>query len=140
MYVKVYYKKCPDCGSTWSAQLSQTKVIRLGRETYTCKCPKEWPTGHTEWAHLTPRQCKEYFFSSAEIGVLVICTVMPALFGYFVGAQGLISAAIAAGWGLVVGLSFVAFLWFLKMVYVKLSLRRLPHPVTELHGGWPWNW
>jgi hypothetical protein len=140
LYVKVYYNKCPDCGRTWSARFSEANVIRLGRETYTCKCPKEWQAGHIEWVHLTPEQRKSYFFSTAELGVVVMCVLAPALFGYFVGSRGFISAGIAAGWGLLVGLGWVGFLWFLKVIYVKLSLRRLPHPVTDLRGGWPWNW
>ena len=140
MYVvRVYYQKCPDCGSTWSTQLSQQRVIRLGKEFYVCKCKKQWPTGHTEWAHLTPEQRKEYFFSTAEIGVLLICTVCPALFGYFIGS-GWRSALNAGTWGIVVGIVWIGFLWVLKMIFVKFSLRRSPHPVIDVRGGWPWDW
>ncbi len=137
--VKVYYKKCPDCGSTWSAQLSQQEVIRLGKEFYVCKCKKQWPTGHAEWANLTAEQRKEYFFSTAEAGVLLLWTVSPALFGYFIGS-GWGSAVNAGAWGFLFGVVWIGFLWLVKMTFVKLSLRRCPHPVLDVRGGWPWNW
>ena len=144
-YVKVYYQKCPDCGQTWSTQLSQAKVIRLGKEVYVCKCNKAWPTGHVEWVHLTPEQRRQYFFSTAEIGVLVISVLAPALFGFFVASGAhwtpAMGALVAASYGFLVGLVFVAILWALKMLYVRLSLRRCAHEnAFEPRGALPWQW
>jgi hypothetical protein len=79
--VTVYYKRCPDCGQKWATQLSQSQVIRLGKEAFICKCNKRWQTGRVEWSHRSREQRRAYFVSSAEIGVLVICTIMPALIG-----------------------------------------------------------
>jgi hypothetical protein len=138
-YVKVYYQVCPTCKKTWSAQLSQAKVIRLGHETFRCKCGKDWDTGRKEWAHLTREQRLSYFFSQAEYGVLAICTVTPPLFAYFI-ADRWRSAGMAAVYGLLVGLFFCVLLWAHKMLLVKLSLRRCPHPIADLRGGWPRNW
>src|SRR5438128_696153 len=139
MYVRGYYNRCPDCGTSWSDRLSQQKVIRIGKETFVCKCPKEWPTGCTEWAHLGEAEKKSYFFSTAEIGVLGICTVLPAIFGFFVGDHGWHSAVYAAVWGAIVGLVFGLFLWSIKCVLVGLSLRRVSRPAGTLsRGGWPW--
>lgn len=140
MYVRVYYQKCPDCGSTWNARLSEYDVIRIGREVFVCKCGKEWPTGNTEWSHLPSGKKRSYFFSQAEIGVLLIATIVPALFGYFAGDHGWRSAVFAFGWGLAIGLVIDAVLWCFKMAIVGLSLRRAPYAVADLHGGWPWNW
>lgn len=124
--VTVYYKKCPDCGQKWATQLSPNQqVIRLGKETFTCKCKKQWPTGRVEWSHLSREQRRAYFVSSAEIGVLVICTIMPALFGYFIG-NGWSSALRAGIWGFGVGVMFAAVLWLVKISLVGLSLRRCP--------------
>jgi hypothetical protein len=123
--VTVYYKQCPDCGQKWATQLSQSQVIRLGREAFICKCKRQWPTGRVEWNHLSHEQRRAYFISSAEIGVLVICTIMPALFGYFIG-NGWPSALKAEAWGFVVGAVFVAVLWLIKLSLVGLSLRRCP--------------
>ncbi|MCI0423530.1 MAG: hypothetical protein L0312_30650, partial [Acidobacteria bacterium] len=83
--VTIYYQKCPKCGETWSAQLSQARVLRVGKEAFVCKCGTAWPTGRMEWIHLNTEQRRAYFVSTAEIGVLVICLLAPALFGYFIG-------------------------------------------------------
>lgn len=97
VHVKVYYQKCPGCGQTWSARVdNRTTELRVGKEIFVCKCGTEHPTGNSEWAHLDSKQRRSYFFGSAEIGSLVICTFMPALFAYFIGANGLRSAATAA--------------------------------------------
>ncbi len=139
--VKVYYQECPNCGDTWSEQLSKANVIRLGKEFHTCKCDRQWPTGHTEWAHLTPRQRRRYFVSEAEIGVLAISTGTPLLFAPFLAQRPLHGAVTAAAYGLLFGLAFDAVLWFLKATYVRLSLRRVPHPdQAELRGPLPWQW
>ena len=145
VYVRVYYQKCPDCGQTWSAQLSQFKVIRLGKESYVCKCKKAWPTGNVEWVHLTPEQRRGYFFSQAEIGVLVISVLAPALFGFFLAGwvhrTPAMGALVAASYGLLLGFVFVGILWSLKMLYVRLSLRRCPHEDRfEPRGALPWQW
>ena len=57
--------------------------------------------------------------------MLVICTIMPALFGYFIG-NGWSSALLAGIWGFAVGVVFVAVLWLIKIRLVGLSLRRCP--------------
>ncbi len=98
--MKVYYQKCPSCGATWSAQLSEADVIRLGKETYTCKCNKRWSTGQVEWAHLSPEKRREYFFSTAEIGVLVLCVGIPPLFAWFIAIHPAVAALKAAAYGL----------------------------------------
>jgi len=112
-------------------------VIRVGRETFRCKCPKEWRTDCTEWAHLTPDLRRSYFLSSAEIGVLAISTLVPPFFAYFV--DGWKAAGTAARWGFTFGLAFAALLWMIKMAIVFFSLRRVAHSVPP-RGGWPWNW
>jgi hypothetical protein len=50
----------------------------LGKEAFICKCNKQWPIGRVEWSLLSREQGRAYFVSSGEIGVLVICTIMPA--------------------------------------------------------------
>jgi len=127
--VTVYYNQCPDCGQKWAARLSEQEVIRVGREVYVCKCKKEWPTGCVEWIHLSRPEQREYFVSTAEIGVLTICTTIPPLFGYFIG-NGLPAAFRAALWGFLAGVVFIGILWGIKLCIVGLSLRRCPagHP------------
>jgi len=123
--VKVYYQKCPECGQTWAARLSEQEIVRIGKEVFICKCNKEWPTGCTEWTHLNTGQRRDYFVSTAEIGVLLICTFIPPLFGYFI--SGGWNAALRAGmWGFLVGVVFVSVLWAIKGCIVGLSLRRCP--------------
>ena len=129
--VTVYYQKCPKCGQTWSAQLSQARVIRIGKEVFVCRCGTEWPTGRIEWVRLNQAQRRAYFVSTAEIGVLVICTLSPALFGYFIG-DGWRSALKAAGWGLLVGAGFVLVLWGIKLCIVGVSKFRTRHIVPKL--------
>ncbi len=141
MYVKVYYLTCPDCGAKWSAQLSTANVVRLGKESFICKCNKEWSTGHREWTHLTLAERRGYFLSQAEIGVLAISVATPALFAAFIAQHAVSGAMTAAAYGLVFGLAFVGVLWALKAIYVRLSLRRCPHENrTELRGFLPWQW
>ncbi len=94
-----------------------------------------------EWAHLSPEKRREYFFSTAEIGVLVLCVGIPPLFAWFIAIHPAVAAIKAAAYGLSFGLVFVALLWTLKSVYVLASLRRCPHEdQTELHGSLPWQW
>ena len=123
--VTVYHQQCPNCGQRWSARLSEQQVIRIGRESFRCNCGAIWPTGSLEWSHLLPKQRREYFVSTAEIGVLVVCVLIPPLFAYFI-ANGWHSALRAFGWGFCTGLVFVAFLWLIKLAIVALSLRRCP--------------
>lgn len=140
MYVKVYKRQCPDCRQTWGAQLSEANVIRIGKETFTCKCGKQWLTGRDEWAHLSSEQKREYFFSQAEIGVAIICVAIPPLFAFFIGGNGWRSAMAAGLWGSLAAAVIVGFLWTLKMIFVSLSLRRCPHDVPDIRGLWPWEW
>jgi hypothetical protein len=123
--VTVYYDRCPECGQKWSARLSQQNVIRVGREVFVCKCGKGWSTGYTEWSHLSPKKRRDYFISSAEIGVLMICTVVPPLFAYFI-EKSWAPVLRATGWGFCVGLAFAAVLWLIKLCIIGLSLRRCP--------------
>jgi len=123
-YVRVYYRKCPYCGSTWAPRFSNQPVVRVGREFYVCKCGIGWPTGATEWVHLTEKQKRAYLVSTAEVGLLLMATVAPALFGYFIG-PGWRTALKAGLWGLLVGVVLlVLFLWTLKGLFIALSLRR----------------
>ena len=131
VYVKVFYNKCPDCGQTWSAQLSQAEVIRLGKETFTCKCGKVWPTGHAEWAHLSATQRRGYFLSTAEIGVAIIFVLLPPIFGYIIGVHGWRSALTGLIWGGAIGAVIIGICWVLKSIYVALSLRRCPHEAPQ---------
>jgi uncharacterized membrane protein (DUF485 family) len=141
MSVKVYYRECPDCRAKWSAQLSTTNVIRLGKESFTCKCKKQWLTGHKEWAHLSPTERRAYFISEAEIGVLLLSIGTPALFALFLAQHQIIGALAAASYGLLFGLALVVVLWCLKSIYVRLSLRRCPYENRiELRGLLPWRW
>lgn len=123
--VTVYYRYCPDCRQKWAEHLSQSKVTRIGKETFVCKCNKSWPTGNVEWARLGKGERRSYFLSSAEIGVLLISLLVPPLFGYFIG-PGWVSALRAGAWGLAVGSLFVLFLWLIKVCIVAFSLRRCP--------------
>lgn len=133
--VKVFYNKCDECGSTWSTRLSQVDVIRIGKETFICKCGTAWPTGYVEWAHLTPRQRRSYFLSTAEIGLLILCPFVGGLFGYFIALNkwsGLLKGAVG---GLAVAFVWVMVMWMLKFVFVQLSLRRHPlDPVATPMG------
>ncbi|MGH9531427.1 MAG: hypothetical protein ACRD2Q_03485 [Terriglobales bacterium] len=128
--VTVYYQKCPTCGRTWSAQLSQSAVTRIGKEVFVCKCGIEWPTGRVEWFRLTPRQQRAYFFSEVEVGVLAICTLVPPLFGYFIG-DGWRTALKAAVWGFLVGAGFVLVLWGMKLCIVGASRFRTRHVIRR---------
>jgi hypothetical protein len=125
-YVRVFYKKCPTCKQTWSAQLSQADVIRIGKEAFVCKCGTAWPTGRVEWAHLTPRMRRSYFLSTAEIGVLILCPFMGGLFTFFIAQDKWMGLLWGILDGLVVAAVFVAFMWALKFTIVKFSLRRCP--------------
>lgn len=125
-YVRVFYQKCPTCGQTWSTQLSQADVIRLGKEHFVCKCGIEWPTKHIEWAHLTPAQRRSYFLSTAEIGVLILAPLTGGLFTLFIARKPWLGLLSGLAGGLVVAALFVAAMWSLKYVFVKLSLRRCP--------------
>lgn len=140
-HVTVYYQKCPTCGQTWSSRLVENSTeMRVGKEVFVCKCGIEHPTGNVEWAHLDPKQRKSYFFGSAEIGAVIICTLLPALFAYFV-ANGWTSALTAGGYGLLFGLAVVAVLWSVRMVNVRVSLRRCPHDNPGfVPGSVPWEW
>lgn len=140
-YVKVYYQKCPTCGQTWSSRLVENSTeVRVGKEVFVCKCGTTHPTGNVEWAHLDAKQRKGYFFGSAEIGSVIICTFFPALFAYLV-MNGWHSALTAAMWGFLFGLAVVALLWSVRMVNVRLSLRRCPHDNPAfVPGAVPWHW
>lgn len=139
VHVKVYYQKCRECGSTFNAKLSQSNVIRVGKEVFVCKCKTAFDTGKKEWAHLSMGERRGYFFSQAEIGVLLICTFIPGLFAYFIG-NGIESALSAITWGFLVGVAFILVLWMIKSVIVKTSLRRCPHEAGYVPGVPPWCW
>jgi|GEM_PF-4413949 len=140
MYVKVYYNRCPSCGSTWSTRLiEQTSEIRLGKEEFVCECGISYKTGNIEWAHLDEKQRRGYFFSSVEAGIVVICTLVPPLFAYFV-ADGWRSAFKTAAWGTAIAAVFVLLSWAIKAICVKQSLRRLPHELAYIPGSLPWTW
>lgn len=141
MYVKVHYQVCQKCGRKFQASLDpHSSAVRVGKEIYRCRCGEKYATGKKEWANLAARERFHYFVSTGEVGMLMICIITPALFGYFVG-PGFHSALRAASYGLVVGLGFISIFWIGKIVVVKLSLRRVPHhDPTVPRGGWPWNW
>ena len=136
-YVKVFYKKCPACKQTWSAQLSQADVIRIGEETFVCKCGTAWPTGRIEWAHLTPRMRRSYFLSTAEIGVLILWPFAGGLFAFFIAQNKWMGLLWGILGGLVVAAAFVAVMWALKFTIVKFSLHRCPPDLlsTPVGGG-----
>lgn len=131
------YYQCAQCKQRWGFRYSESPVIRVGKEIFVCRCGKSWPTGYVEWAHLNAQQRRDYFISTAEIGVLVICTFIPALFGYAIGERGWRSALVAAGGGLAVGLVFVLILWTIKLGIVGLSLRRRPQPAGNANPTVP---
>ena len=129
--VRVYYNKCDKCGSTWSTRLSQADVIRIGKETFICKCGTAWPTGYVEWAHLTPRQRRSYFLSTAEIGLLILCPFVGGLFSYFIALNKRSGLVKGVAGGLVTALVWILVMWTMKFVFVLLSLRRHPlNPMT----------
>ena len=125
-YVKVFYQKCPTCKQTWSAQLSQAEVIRIGKEMFVCKCGTAWPTGRLEWAHITPRMRRSYFLSTAEIGVLILWPFAGALFAFFIAQNRWIGLLWGILGGLAVAAVFVAVMWALKLAIVKFSLDHCP--------------
>lgn len=139
--VKVHRRKCIHCGQTWGEHLWDSAEPRVGKESFVCRCGIKHSTGWVEWAHMLPKRRFDYFFSSAEIGTMVICVFSPGLFGYFVGAHGWRSVMTASAWGFLVGAVLVGMMWTSKMVIVRLSLRRSPHDdPTKLRGLWPWRW
>ena len=101
--ITLNYRQCPDCGQTWAPVLSNARVTRVGRETFTCKCRTEWKTGFVEWSHLSPEKKRSYFFSEAEIGVAAISILVPPIFGYFVADRPWQGVVTAAKWGSIVG-------------------------------------
>lgn len=134
-YVKVFYKRCPNCNQTWSAQLSQAEVIRIGKETFVCKCGTAWPTGRVEWAHLTPRMRRSYFLSTSEIGVSILLPLTFGLFAFVIAQNKWMGFL----WGILGGLAmaavFVAVMWALKLTIVKFSLRRCPPDILSTPVG-----
>lgn len=124
--VTVFYQKCPTCKQTWSAQLSQAEVIRIGKEMFICKCGTAWPTGRLEWAHISPRMRRSYFLSTAEIGVLILGPFAGALFAFFLAQNRWIGLLWGILGGLAVAAVFVAFMWALKLTIIKFSLHRCP--------------
>ena len=125
-FPNVHYQKCPTCRQTWNAQLGTTNVIRLGKETYTCKCGIDWETGRVEWSHLTPRQRRSYFLSTAEIGVLILWPFVGGLFTYFIAKDKLWGLIWGVVGGLLVAGVFVLVMWWLKFAFARASLRRSP--------------
>ena len=134
------YEKCPKCGERWNARArDRSTVVRIGKEAFVCRCGDQHWTGLLEWSHLTEKQRRDYFISSLEIGVLMICLVCPPLFAYFIG-NGIKSAMVALDWGAVIGFGLLAVSWAIKMLVVKISLRRCPHEVGFISGTAPWMW
>lgn len=123
-YLHIFYKKCPTCRQTWSPQLSQAAVIRIGKEAFVCKCGIAWPTGRVEWAHITPRMRRSYFLSTAEIGVLILWPFAGGLFAVFVAQNRWMGLLWGILGGLAVAVGFVGVMWALKFTIVRLSLRR----------------
>jgi hypothetical protein len=138
--VRLQYRQCPDCGKTWAPLLSNATVIRVGRESFTCKCGSDWATGYVEWTHLSPSQKHAYFVSEAEIGAAVISILAPPFFGYFIAENPWRGVLIGAKWGAIVGGAFIALLWAIKCVIVTLSLHRRPPAVNESKSLFPWEW
>ena len=138
--VPLYYRQCPDCGKTWAHRLSDSKVIRVGTEAFTCKCGTELATGYAEWTHLTLSQKRSYFFSEAEIGVAIISTLVPPFSGYFIAESPWQGVLAGAKWGAIVGGVFVALLWSIKCCIVALSLHRCPPAISEPKSLFPWEW
>jgi hypothetical protein len=122
----VYYQKCPTCKQTWSAQLGTAKIIRIGEETYTCKCGISWETGRVEWAHLTPQQRRSYFLSTAEVGVLILWPFVGGLFTFFIAKNKWMGLLWGIVGGLLVAAFFVLVMWGFKYMFVRLSLKRCP--------------
>jgi hypothetical protein len=134
-YVHVFYKKCPTCRQTWSPQLSQAAVIRIGKEVFVCKCGTAWPTGRVEWAHLTPRMRRSYFLSTAEIGVLLLWPFAGGLFAFFVAQNRWMGLFWGILGGLAMAVVIVAVMWALKFTIVRLSLRRCPVSLLAMPVG-----
>jgi hypothetical protein len=138
--IRLNYRQCPDCGKTWAPLLSNAKVIRVGREVFTCNCGSGWATGYVEWTHLSPSQKHSYFFSEAEIGVAAISFLVPPFFGYFIAENPWQGVLAGAKWGAIVGGAFVALLWTIKCCIVALSLHRCPPAISESKSLFPWEW
>lgn len=134
-YLNVFYQKCPTCKQTWSAQLSQADVIRIGKETFVCKCKTAWPTGRVEWAHLTPQMRRSYFLSTAEIGALILGPFTGGLFAFFLAQNRWIGLLRGILGGLVVASVFVAVMWALKFTFVMFSLHRCPPELLSTPVG-----
>lgn len=125
-FLRIFYQKCPTCKQTWSTQLSQADVIRIGKELFVCRCGTAWPTGRVEWAHITPHMRRSYFLSTAEIGVLVLWPLTGGLFALFIAQNKWMGLLWGILGGLAVAAVFVAAMWALKLVIVKSSLHRCP--------------
>jgi len=140
-HVTVYYNICQKCGRKFNQRLSQSSEVRVGKEVFTCKCGEQYTTGLMEWTHLTPKRRFDYFVSSGEIGLLLICTLAPALFAFFISGHKVDTTLRVTSWGLLVAAIGIGISWSIKMLVVKRSLKRVPHEDPfAARGGWPWNW
>ena|SRR5579859_4081621 len=138
--IRQNYETCPKCRQRWNARLrDRHTVIRVGNETFVCRCGDKHWTGLLEWCHLTELQRREYFVSPLEVGVLITCIFASPFFAYFIG-DGMKSAATALRWGALIGLGSAAISWTIKILVIKISLRRCPHETGFVPGTAPWTW
>jgi hypothetical protein len=140
LLVRIHYQVCTSCGAKFNATLHPSTEIRVGPEFYACACGAQYRTGKFEWAHLNRKRRRDYFISSAEIGIMLLSMALPVIFGYGIG-PGWQGGLVGLKWGFLFGLCFIALLWSIKALIIRSSLRRVPYGNTvEPIGILPWHW
>ena len=140
MFVRWITWKCPNCGHVLERTL--IKKLSLGPEFAICEsCRNTFRTRRTEWAHLTPRQRFEYFFTEDVVAILLLFP----LFGFLVSP--VLSENSGFSWmgtfgGLALAAVIISLMWLLKTRSIRTSLHRCPEPkdspLTE-ESPLPWK-
>ena len=140
MFIRWVTWKCPNCGHV--LELTLIKKLSLGPEFATCEaCGSTFRTRHTEWAHLTPRQRFEYFFTEDVVALLLLFP----LFGYPTSSAFDENAEFhwtGILWGLLLAAVVIALMWLIKTRSIRSSLQRCPEakdsPLSE-ESRLPWK-
>lgn len=135
--------KCPSCKKTYTTNFVER--LRVGREQVMCRyCKKSFRASLTrEWAHLSPKERKEFFFTEDLVGVLVALPLLGGVIGFMMGDQrGQPAPFIGVLIGLSLALMRVAPAWAWRMWQVKRSLQRCPEKFgaqIEPESSLPWR-
>ena len=122
-------KRCPVCGERW--WYPGSKHILVGREFFVCRCGIKHPTGRMEWARLTCRQRRQYYFSQLTLLWLVGVGLLPPLILIPLLSRDE-TVPIAVGSFVAACIPVLPVLTF-KYWHVRRSLARVPE-VTDSHG------